>query len=128
MVTSSGRCFAVDDLDAETAVFAEPVACVVHGLDVLGLRPGATVLLFGAGPTELILTQLLAGSGANELTVAAPTQAKLDLARVRGADRTVLTAITQLVPSRTYAKPPRTGSMWSSTRRVLSSSWPRRWR
>jgi D-arabinitol dehydrogenase (NADP+) len=44
-------------------------------------------LLFGAGPTGLILTQLLAGSGANELTVAAPTQAKLDLARVRRADR-----------------------------------------
>jgi D-arabinitol dehydrogenase (NADP+) len=90
--------------------FAEPVACVVHGLDVLGLRPGVTVLLFGAGPTGLILTQLLAGSGANELTVAAPTQAKLDLARVRGADRTVLgTAITQLLPSRNYAKPRRTG-------------------
>jgi D-arabinitol dehydrogenase (NADP+) len=90
VVTSSGRCFAVDDLDPETAVFTEPVACVVHGLDVLGLRPGSNVLLFGAGPTGLILTQLLAGSGATELTVAAPTQAKLDLARARGADRTVL--------------------------------------
>jgi D-arabinitol dehydrogenase (NADP+) len=90
VVTSGGRCFAVENLDPETAVFAEPIACVVHGLDVLGLRPGATVLLFGAGPTGLILTQLLAGSGANELTVAAPTQSKLDLARVRGADRTVL--------------------------------------
>ena len=90
VVTASGRCFAVDDLDPETAVFTEPVACVVHGLDVLGLRPGSNVLLFGAGPTGLILTQLLAGSGATELTVAAPTQAKLDLARARGADRTVL--------------------------------------
>jgi D-arabinitol dehydrogenase (NADP+) len=90
VVTSSGRCFAIDDLDAETAVFTEPVACVVHGLDVLGLRPGSNVLLFGAGPTGLILTQLLAGSGATELTVAAPTQAKLDLARASGADRTVL--------------------------------------
>ena len=90
VVTDSGRCFAVDDLDPEAAVFAEPVACVVHGLDVLGLRPGSNVLLFGAGPTGLILTQLLAGSGATALTVAAPTQAKLDLARARGADRTVL--------------------------------------
>ena len=90
VVTSSGRCFAVDDLEPETAVFTEPVACVVHGLDVLGLRPGANVLLFGAGPTGLILTQLLACSGANELTVAAPTQAKLDLARTHGADRIVL--------------------------------------
>lgn len=90
VVTSSGRCFAVDDLDPETAVFTEPVACVVHGLDVLGLQPGANVLLFGAGPTGLVLTQLLARSGASELTVAAPTQAKLDLARAGGADQTVL--------------------------------------
>jgi D-arabinitol dehydrogenase (NADP+) len=90
VVTTSGRCFAADDLDPETAVFTEPVACVVHGLDVLGLRAGSNVLLFGAGPTGLILTQLLASSGATELTVAAPTQAKLDLARAGGADRTVL--------------------------------------
>jgi D-arabinitol dehydrogenase (NADP+) len=90
VVTSSGRCFAVDDLDPETAVFTEPIACVVHGLDVLGLPPGSNVLLLGAGPTGLTLTQLLAGSGATELTVAAPTQAKLDLARAGGADRTVL--------------------------------------
>lgn len=90
VVTSSGRCFAVDDLDPETAVFTEPVACVVHGLDVLGLQPGANVLLFGAGPTGLVLTQLLARSGASELTVAAPSQAKLDLARAGGADQTVL--------------------------------------
>jgi D-arabinitol dehydrogenase (NADP+) len=90
VVTDTGRCFGVDDLEPETAVFTEPVACVVHGLDVLGLRPGSNVLLFGAGPTGLILTQLLAGSGATALTVAAPTQAKLDLARARGADRTVL--------------------------------------
>jgi len=90
VVTSSGRCFAVDDLDPETAVFTEPVACVVHGLDVLRLQPGANVLLFGAGPTGLVLTQLLARSGASELTVAAPTQAKLDLARAGGADQTVL--------------------------------------
>lgn len=90
VVTSIGRCFAVDDLEPETAVFTEPVACVVHGLDVLRLQPGANVLLFGAGPTGLVLTQLLARSGAGDLTVAAPTQAKLDLARAGGADRTVL--------------------------------------
>lgn len=87
--TAADRCFDVDDLDPETAVFAEPVACAVHGLDVLALPVGATVLQFGAGPTGLILAQLLARSGAGELTVAAPTQMKLDLARAGGADRTV---------------------------------------
>ncbi|MFP5282936.1 MAG: zinc-dependent alcohol dehydrogenase family protein [Actinomycetes bacterium] len=89
VVTSADRCFVVDDLDPEVAVLAEPVACVVHGLDVLDLQPGADVLLFGAGPTGLILTSLLSRSGAGRLTVAAPTPAKLELARARGADHAV---------------------------------------
>jgi D-arabinitol dehydrogenase (NADP+) len=89
VVVSTDRCFVVDDLEPEVAVFAEPTACVVHGLDVLALQPGASVLVFGAGPTGLVLTQLLARSGAGSVTVAAPTQAKLDLARAGGADRTV---------------------------------------
>lgn len=89
VLTDAGRCFVVDDLDPEVAVLTEPVACVVHGLDVLGLQPGADVLLFGAGPTGLILTSLLARSGAGRLTVAAPTATKLTMARDRGADETV---------------------------------------
>jgi len=89
VVTSADRCFGVDDLDPEVAVLAEPVACVVHGLDVLRLDPGADVLVFGAGPTGLILTSLLSRSGAGRLTVAAPTQAKLELAQARGADHVV---------------------------------------
>ena len=90
IVAAEERCFEVDDLPVETAVFAEPTACVVHGLDVLGLRQVARVLLFGAGPTGLLLTQLLARSGAGSLTVAELVQAKLDLAAARGADHAIL--------------------------------------
>jgi D-arabinitol dehydrogenase (NADP+) len=89
VLTDANRCFVVDDLPPDVAVLTEPVACVVHGLDMLALSPGAEVLLFGAGPTGLILTSLLARSGAGRLTVAAPTAAKLELARARGADETV---------------------------------------
>jgi D-arabinitol dehydrogenase (NADP+) len=90
VVTEARRCFDVDDMDPEVAVFSEPTACVVHGLDILALQPGAKALLFGAGPTGLLLTQLLARSGAAQLTVAAPTQSKLDRALAGGADRVVL--------------------------------------
>lgn len=90
VVATAGRCFPVDDLSDDVAVFTEPTACVVHGLDVLAMPPGSRVLVFGAGPTGLILSQLLARSGAGELTVAAPTVAKLDIAAARGADRVVL--------------------------------------
>ncbi|WP_382308014.1 zinc-dependent alcohol dehydrogenase family protein [Herbiconiux sp. UC225_62] len=89
VLASADRCFVVNDLDPEVAVFAEPTACVVHGLDVLAVAPGSDVLLFGAGPTGLLLAQLLPKSGAGTLTVAAPTAAKLALAAERGADRTV---------------------------------------
>jgi D-arabinitol dehydrogenase (NADP+) len=89
VVTDADRCFVVDDLDPEVAVLTEPTACVVHGLDMLALAPGADVLLFGAGPTGLILTSLLGRSGAGRLTVAAPTASKLELARSRGADEIV---------------------------------------
>jgi D-arabinitol dehydrogenase (NADP+) len=89
VLTDAARCFLVDDLDPEVAVLTEPVACVVHGLDILGLAPGSDVLLFGTGPTGLILTSLLSRSGAGRLTVAAPTASKLELARARGADEIV---------------------------------------
>jgi len=89
VIASADRCFVVNDLDPEVAVFAEPAACVVHGLDVLALTPGADVLLFGAGPTGLLLAQMLRASGAGSVTVAAPTQAKLEFAAAHGADRTV---------------------------------------
>src|SRR3954468_22250806 len=89
VLTDADRCFVVDDLDPEVAVLTEPVACVVHGLDVLAPAPASDVLVFGAGPTGLILTSLLARTGAGRLTVAAPTPSKLELARTRGADHVV---------------------------------------
>jgi D-arabinitol dehydrogenase (NADP+) len=61
----------------------------MHGLDVLDLPPGSDVLVFGAGPTGLLLAQLLRHAGANRVTVAAPTAAKLEIAARHGADETV---------------------------------------
>ena len=65
VVTDGNRCLVVDVLDPEVAALTEPVACAVHGLDTLA--PRADVLLFGARPTGLLLTSLLARSGAGRL-------------------------------------------------------------
>ena len=89
VVVRADKCFAADDLAAPTAVMTEPTACAIHGMDVLDLRPGSDVLLFGAGPTGLVLAQLLLHGGAARLTVVAPTEYKLELARHYGVDRTV---------------------------------------
>jgi len=82
--------FSVEGLHKDTAVFTEPTACAMHGLETLAMRPGSTVLVFGAGPTGLLLAQLIAHGGASSVTVAAPTQFKLDRAAALGIDTTVL--------------------------------------
>ncbi|MCI1262008.1 MAG: zinc-dependent alcohol dehydrogenase family protein [Tetrasphaera jenkinsii] len=90
MVAPERKCFPLDGVDPSVAVLTEPLACAVHGADMLALTPGSDVLVLGAGPTGLLLTQLLLHGGAARLTVAAPSQHKLDLAAHFGADHTVV--------------------------------------
>ncbi|MEU8824588.1 zinc-dependent alcohol dehydrogenase family protein [Streptomyces sp. NPDC048636] len=89
LVARADKCFPLDGLDPMTAVLTEPLACAMHGADVLALRPGSDVLLFGAGPTGLLLAQLLVHGGAARVTVAAPGLHKLEVARHLGVDETV---------------------------------------
>ena len=79
--------FALSGLLWREAVMVERTACAVHGMDVLAARPGADVLMFGAGPTGQVLAQLLKRNGAARLTVAAPAGPKLALAERLSADR-----------------------------------------
>ena len=81
--------FSVEGLAKDTAVFAEPAACAMHGVETLQIRPGASALVFGAGPTGLLLAQLIGRGGASSVTVAAPTRFKLKTAEGLGIDRTV---------------------------------------
>jgi D-arabinitol dehydrogenase (NADP+) len=90
VVADARKCHPVDDLTLDVAVMAEPTACAIHGVDMLRVDPGSDVLVFGAGPTGLVLAQLLLHGGAARVTVAAPTEFKLDLARGYGVDETVV--------------------------------------
>jgi D-arabinitol dehydrogenase (NADP+) len=89
VLSPAHKVYPVDDLPDDVAVFAEPLACAVHGMDVLGLRTGADVLMIGSGTTGLLLAQLLVHGGAGRVTVAAPTEFKLALASEYGVDRVV---------------------------------------
>ena len=71
-------------LPALDAVLLEPAACALHGIERMALAPGSRVLLFGCGPTGLLLAQLLRLNGAAHLTVASKAGPKLDLARKMG--------------------------------------------
>lgn len=90
VILHADRCFVVNDLAPEVAVLAEPVSCVIRGLDVLDAEPGAHVLVYGAGPTGLLMAQLVKKlAGARRVVVAAPSEHKLEIARAHGADLTV---------------------------------------
>jgi D-arabinitol dehydrogenase (NADP+) len=89
VLTPADKVFDAEDLAVDTAVLAEPLACAIHGMDILALKPGATVLMFGSGTTGLLLAQLILHGGASQLVVAGPTEFKLQLASRFGVDRIV---------------------------------------
>ena len=74
----------------DTAAFAEPVACAVHGMDVIDVNNGDTVLMFGSGPTGIILAQLLKHGGAGRVVVAARTKFKLDILEKMGIETVLI--------------------------------------
>ncbi len=83
------KTFKIKNLSWREAVMVEPTACAMHGMDVIDTKPGSEVLLFGAGPTGLILAQLLKRNGAANLVVAAPAGPKLDLMKKLAADKVI---------------------------------------
>ena len=48
---------------------------------------GSSVLMFGAGPTGLVLAQLLRQNGGCHVVVAAPEGLKMELAKKVGCDK-----------------------------------------
>jgi len=54
---------AIGDLPALEAVLIEPAACATHGIERMAPKVGSTVLLFGCGPTGMLLAQLLKLNG-----------------------------------------------------------------
>lgn len=54
----------IGDLPDLEAVLLEPAACAVHGIERMQLQVGSRVLLFGCGPTGILLAQLIKMNGA----------------------------------------------------------------
>lgn len=65
------KVYKVNNLTDEEATLLEPASCAIHGLDKLNPSVGIEVLLIGAGPTGLILAQLLKLNGASRVVIAA---------------------------------------------------------
>jgi D-arabinitol dehydrogenase (NADP+) len=90
VVVKAPKVFPFKNLSWREAAMVEPTACAVHGMDIIDVEPGSDVLLFGAGPTGIVLAQLLKLNGAARLIVAAPEGRKLNLIERLCADQVVV--------------------------------------
>jgi len=81
IVYEQHKLYKIKNLTDEEATLLEPAACALHGLDKLSPPVGIEVLILGAGPTGLILAQLLKLNGAFRVVIAANKGIKMDLAK-----------------------------------------------
>ncbi|KAI0047734.1 GroES-like protein [Auriscalpium vulgare] len=79
------KVYKIHNLSDEEATLVEPTACALHGLDKLAAPVGVEALIIGAGPTGLILAQLLKLNGASKVVIAANKGIKTDVAKQLGA-------------------------------------------
>jgi L-iditol 2-dehydrogenase len=84
------------DLPFEIAALAEPLACVLHGLEISGLERASEVVIYGGGPIGLLFVDVLANSpadfpaaGDHHIVLADPNPWRLEVGRGIGANATV---------------------------------------
>jgi threonine dehydrogenase-like Zn-dependent dehydrogenase len=71
------------------AALAEPLACVLHSVGKLGVKPGDSVIVLGAGPIGCLFTAVLKANGAAPLIVSEPSAFRREHALQCGATRVV---------------------------------------
>jgi L-iditol 2-dehydrogenase len=74
-----------DHVSFEEAAMAEPLACVVRGMEETGVKPGDTVTVLGVGPIGLLFVRLCKLAGARVIAVGRRPQ-RLRVAEELGAD------------------------------------------
>ena len=85
------------NLSFEEGAFLEPLSCVVHSVEPLGIKKGDSALIIGAGPIGLLHLLLLKGKGA-KVAVADIKDERLQIAKKVGADFVVRTPSPQSHP------------------------------
>lgn len=90
VVSCARKVFKIHNLTDIDATLTEPTACAIHGVERLQAPPGAEVLILGAGPTGLILSQLLKLNGASKVVIAANKGIKTQVAKDINASDVVI--------------------------------------
>lgn len=73
----------------EEAAIAEPLACVLHGVEEAGVKLGDTVAIIGAGPIGLLHLLVAKKMGVEKAIIIDLVEERLAYARKLGADETV---------------------------------------
>ncbi len=78
-----------DEMSYDDGVFIEPLACVIRGQRLAGLRQGQTVLILGSGFSGLLHLALAGLSGISRIITTDVSGFRLDLAKSLGATASV---------------------------------------
>lgn len=84
------QCFKLNDtVDFDVAAMAEPLACVIHGIDLAEIKTGQTVAVIGTGAIGYLMLQMAKLKGASTVVMCATNDDRCRLAMELGADYTI---------------------------------------
>ncbi|MEM2242332.1 MAG: zinc-binding dehydrogenase [Candidatus Bathyarchaeia archaeon] len=73
----------------EEAAITEPLACVLHGIEEVGVKLGDSIAIIGAGPIGLLHLLTTKKMGAEKTIMIDLVEERLDFAKKLGADETI---------------------------------------
>ena len=74
------------EMSYDEGVFIEPLACVVRGMRIVGMKPGASVLVIGSGIAGILHIKLSRALGAGRVIATDIDEYRLETAKKLGAD------------------------------------------
>lgn len=77
------------EMSYDEGVFIEPLACVVRGMRIVGMKPGASVLVIGSGIAGLLHIKLSRALGAGRVIATDIDEYRLETAKKLGADMVI---------------------------------------
>lgn len=86
-----------NELSYATATLAEPLAVMMHMLELIDIRVGDTVAVTGAGPIGMLCAAMARAAGASPVFIADRVKYRLKLALAMGADVAIDTTAQSLV-------------------------------
>lgn len=91
-VVKASRAHSIGDMPFEMAALAEPMGCVLNGLDAARAERAGSAIVFGAGPIGMLLAIGMRVSGVKEIALVDIDESRLDFARGFGFEAMAATS------------------------------------